>query len=213
MPMTVSIDGRSFKSVARGLDFFEREFRRSFDKAAKPISKALKKALDQVAREMKRQHSTPWRPGGSPRDRLFRRTGGGLRGIKKTVRVRGTQKLDTITGQIGAPFPISVHEKGATIRAKRAKFLTIPLPAALDSRGVPLRKKARDWPNTFVQRSRRGNLIIFRSNNDGSITPLYLLKKSVKLPARLGLEDALNKQLGFFEKRMIDILDRKLAAA
>ncbi len=211
MPITVSIDGRLFKSVDVGLKVFERGFRQAFDKAARPISKELKRALQQVAREMGRRHSTPWSPGGSPRARLFRRTGGGVKGIKKTVKVKGTRKLETIVGQVGAPFPISVHEKGATIRAKRSKFLTIPLPAAMDSRGVPLRKKARDWPNTFVQKSRRGNLLIFRNNPDGTITPLYLLRKSVKLPPRLGMEKELRKQLGFFQAKMISILDRKLA--
>lgn len=211
MPISVAIDGRTFKTVAQGLSTFEREFNQAFDKAARPISRELKRALQKVASEMTRRHSIPWSPGGSPRDRLFRRTGKGIAGIKRTIKVRGTRTLGTVTGQIGAPFPISVHEKGATVRAKRAQFLTIPLPAALDSRGVPLRRRARDWPNTFIQRSRRGNLIIFQKTGDG-IVPLFLLRKQVKLPPRLGLEKELREQMGFFEARMIDILDKALAA-
>jgi hypothetical protein len=212
MPVTVEIDGRQFRSIKSGLDFFERDFRLGFQRAARPVRRELLIALKRVAGEMVRRHGTQWSPGGSPQGRLFRRSGGGIRGIARSVKVSGNT-LGSTTGQIGAPFPISVHEKGATIRAKNAQFLTIPLPAALDSRGVPLRRRARDWPDTFVRRSRRGNLLIFRQEPDGDITPLYLLRKRVVLPPRLGLEEEFKAGLRFFEAKMLDILDRQLARA
>lgn len=210
MGLTVEIDGRSFRSVKQGLETFEREFNQAFDKSAKPISRELKRSLDKVAEELRRRHSVPWSPGGSPRDRLLKRSGKGMRSIVKSVKVKSSKTLVGVEGRIGAPFPIGVHEKGATIKAKNAKFLTIPLPAALTGSGIPLRKKARDWPDTFVQRSRRGNLLIFQKRGE-SIVPLYLLRKSVKLPPRLGMETELRKQLGFFEAKMLDILDKALA--
>ena len=85
------------------------------------------------------------------------------------------------------PGYVGIHERGGTIRPRRARYLTIPLPAALDSRGVALRARARDWPDTFIATSRRGNLIIFQRRGRKEVVPLYVLKKSVRIPPRLGL--------------------------
>lgn len=209
MPIQVFIDGKRFKSLKSGLTTVSKRLNRALDKSGVPVSKELRLALNNVAAQMERQHGTAWRPGGSPARKLLRRSGAGLRGILSSVRVTGSRNLATVTGQIGAPFPMSVHEKGATIRAKRSKFLTIPLPAALDGRGIPLRRRARDWDNTFVQRSRRGNLLIFQKRGE-NIVPLYVLKRSVKLRPRLALGKTLTKELGFFRGRLIDALEREL---
>ena len=45
---------------------------------------------------------------------------------------------------------------------KNGKYLCIPLPAALDSSGLPLKSSPRDWPNTFCAKSKAGNLLIFQ---------------------------------------------------
>ena len=203
-----------FRTIDAALADVENRFQKAFDRSAQPVRRELKRALDRVVEDMRRQHSTPWRPGGSQPRRLYKRSGAGLRGIARSVKVqqRGGAGFNEISGQVGAPFPISVHEKGAVVRAKRARFLTIPLPAALDARGVPRRQRARDWPNTFIQTSRRGNLIIFQKTA-GGIRPLYLLRTQTSFPARLGLGKAFQKQLGVFEGRLIDQLDRALAAA
>lgn len=87
-----------------------------------------------------------------------------------------------------------IQEHGGTITPKKSKFLAIPLSAARTpaggSRGDP-----RDFKNTFVAKSKQGNLIIFQKNNVGSrsrskraenrsdITPLFVLKRSVTIPA------------------------------
>jgi hypothetical protein len=72
------------------------------------------------------------------------------------------------------------------IRPKRAKYLTIPLPAALNANGTPKKSSARAWENTFVIRSKAGNLLIVQKNGT-QITPLYVLKPEVYIPPRLGL--------------------------
>jgi len=98
------------------------------------------------------------------------------------------------------------HEYGYRIRARRSpkKWLTIPLDAAKqkkNSRGnVP---RARRFPNTFVAKSKSGKLFIWQAKkplgpkkpgkkkkkkfiNPGAwATPLFILKKSIKLKARL----------------------------
>ena len=82
----------------------------------------------------------------------------------------------------------NILETGGTIKAKRGKYLAIPLPAALTKAGAPRKGKTspRDWPNTFVNRSKKGNLIIFQKKGkrarDQRPTPLYVLKKQVKIP-------------------------------
>jgi phage gpG-like protein len=69
----------------------------------------------------------------------------------------------------------AAHQFGATIRARNAQYLTLPFPG--------VRRSARDYENTFVRKSRAGNLIIFQKTGEG-IKPLFLLKKKVKLPSR-----------------------------
>lgn len=71
----------------------------------------------------------------------------------------------------------NIHETGGTIRPRISKWLTIPLPAALTRSGVP-RGRARDFNNTFVRKSKLGNLIIFQKQGNRRILPLFLLKKS-----------------------------------
>ena len=209
----VRVDGKRFGTAAEGVQSVSRNLSRALDKAAPKVSKELKKSLQLVAKEMNKKHGTPWRAGGSPRSSLFKRSGSGLKGIRDSIRVRKSGGLDGIEGQIGARFPMSVHEKGATVRATRSKFLTIPLPSALNSRGIPLRRSARDWDNTFVAESKRGNLLIFQRRGNG-IVPLYVLKREVKIPARLSLEKTLREDgLTFFERRALKAIDKELDRA
>ncbi len=209
----VRVDGKRFGTAAEGVESVGRGLSRALDKAAPKVSKELLKSLQLVAKVMSKKHGAKWRPGGSPRGSLFKRSGAGLKGIRDTIRVRKSAGLDGITGQIGARFPMSVHEKGATVRATRAQFLTIPLPAALNNRGIPRRRSARDWDNTFVAESKRGNLLIFQRRVSG-IVPLYVLKKEVKIPARLSLEKTLREDgLTFFERRALKAIDKELDRA
>ncbi len=212
--ITVVINGRQFANIDKGLKAFERGFRSAINRSSQPIGKELKVALRRVVETMRKKHSTRFTKDRQPvtglSGRLLTRTGRGLAGIAKSVKIKGgAGDFTEITGQVGAPFPMSVHERGATIRPKRAKFLAIPLPAAVDSRGV-LVMRPRQWPDTFVQKSKRGNLLIFQQRGDG-IVPLFLLKRKVKLPPRLGMGKAVAKELPFFQRRLIDMLDRRLA--
>lgn len=77
----------------------------------------------------------------------------------------------------GTHNPIAItHHRGATIRPKNVNWLTLPFPGVTG--------RARDYENTFVGRGAQGGLIIFQNQEDGSIKPLFLLKKQVKIPAR-----------------------------
>ena len=211
--ITVEVAGKSFSSLERAFEFITKSISASVDKGAQKVSRELLKALNEVAGKMQELHGSAWSPGRGPSDRLRKRSRGAGPAIKKTIKVRLASKIDNIEGRIGAPFPISVHEKGATIRPTKSTFLTIPLPAALDSRGVPLKIRARDWENTFIAPGRSGRFLLIYQRRMGRIVPLYKLAKEVKLPPRLRLEEHLLKELKHFEQRMLDIMEREILAS
>lgn len=204
--------GRRFKDAQKGLNAFAEELGVAVSTLNPVIQRELKDMLDTVAAAMKARHSTPWTagrklPSGKRTGKLARRSGKLLRSIADSVKVTGAG--DEIKGEIGAKGFGATHERGATIRAKKAKFLTIPLPAALDSRGIPKKRRARDWPNTFVIKSKRGNLLIVQRKGKG-LLPLYLLRKSVRIPPRLGLGATLEKAVPIFVDRLFDRLVREV---
>lgn len=125
----------------------------------------------------------------SGRPGLKRRTGGLARALDweatgETLTDLNARIFFRGSGPGGPLRLVWAHEHGATIRPRRRQWLTVPLPEALTAAGVPRRSSARAWENTFVQRSRRGNLLIFQKRGRG-IVPLYVLRKSVEIPARL----------------------------
>lgn len=211
LTLDIKVDGRAYASITRGLNAVADHLDTALQRAAPGLAKSLQAALMMAYKEMERRHGSPW-PAGTvahSNPSLFKRSGGGLKSIKQSIRVAKTGP-DSLSGFIGAGFPIAVHEKGATIRPKRAQFLTIPLPAAMNSRGIPIKKKARDWQNTFVAKSKKGNLLIFQKRGR-EIVPLYLLKKQVKLRARLGLGKAVvNKTLPHFERAAFETISREI---
>lgn len=93
----------------------------------------------------------------------------------------------TTSARVGTPLRhVPGLEDGITIRAKRAKYLTIPLRAAMTGTGRS-RGNARTvgsrYQSTFVRKSKRGNLIMFGKRGK-RIVPLFVLKKSVRIKAR-----------------------------
>lgn len=199
--------GQRFVQAAKGLEAFAKGLDVSIEGQGAILRKELRDYLDQVAESLSRRHSTPW-PNGTTTSpapgTLSRRSGGLMRRVKDSVDVKG-ELTSEIVGTIGGGMIAGVHEHGATIRARRSKYLTIPLKAALDNRGVPIKRSAREWDNTFVQMSRKGNLIIFQKRGR-QIVPLYVLKREVVIPARLGLGLTLRAGLPYFTDRAIDAL-------
>ncbi len=201
---------RRFKDAEKGFRAFARAIKKDWDGSAKVLSDELREFLDGVAQALVERHSGAW-PGGTTAQTLSRRTGGMVQSIIESVEVNG-QTFDTIRGTIGGNLIARVQEFGATITPKNAKFLTVPLPAALDGNGVPLKKRARDWPNTFVAKSKAGNLIIFQRRG-AEIVPLYVLKTSVTIPPRLGMQTTLDVGLPYFVDKAMDSLVRAVMQA
>lgn len=198
---TLEYQNKRFDSLSAGFLSLITEFTTGFDGAVQAVSNEMQDFLTKVAAEIASKNGSPW-PGGTSDSTVSLRTGGLVASILGSVQVTGST-LGTLKGYIGAGFPGSIQETGATITPKTGQFLAVPLPAALDSRGVPLRRSPRDWGNTFVARTRAGNLVIFLKNGT-QITPLYVLKTQVTLRPRLHLEDSLDSGLPYFTQRAAD---------
>lgn len=201
---------RRFKDAEKGLRTFHQHLKRSWDGSAKVLSKELREFLDGVAQALVERHSGAW-PGGTTAQTLSKRSGQMLESIVSSVDVRG-KKFTTIEGSIGGSMVAAVQEFGATIKPKHAKYLTIPLPAALNANGTPKKKSAREWDNTFVAKSKAGNLIIFQRQGS-KIVPLYVLKTSVTIPPRLGMQKTLTVGLPYFVDKSMDAIVRAVLAA
>ncbi len=200
--------GRRFQDAARGMRFFAQRFGVAIRDLDTLVERELRDMLDTVVAALRLRHSTQGGQGdsrlpvGERRGRLYRRKGNMLREIQQSVTVTG-RGLDAIKGSISGP---AVHEFGATIRPTRSQYLAIPLDAAKDSTGTPLPMSPRQFRDTFVARSKRGNLLIFqkRGGRFGRIVPLFALKKQVKVPARLGLGATLDKASDAFVDRVVE---------
>lgn len=198
----VVFQGREFADVGDGMQQFFVSLRQVWDGSAKELKMAMTDYLLYVAAELEQKHSGSW-PSGTTGTSLSKRTGSGIESIIHSIKVEG-RTLDTLRGFISAPGYMSIHEYGGTMTGK-GKLLTIPLPAALDSRGVPIKRSAREWDNTFVTKTRAGNLVIMQKRLS-QVVPLYVLKESVTIPPRLGLQDELKADVPYFLPRAIDAM-------
>lgn len=201
--------GREFSDVVAGINEVANRLDGGLDRSAKIVSAEFFKYMKRVAQALFRKHSGGY-PGGTTDNTLSARTGAGIAGIVRGVRTIGSPvALDSIAVTLTIPGTMVIHEDGGVIRQRPGgPLLTVPLPDALDERGVPLRLRARDWENTFVTRSRRGSLIIFQRRGR-RIVPLYVLKRAVVIPPRLGAQEEIERGLSRFEVRIL----RKMEAA
>ncbi len=145
------------------------------------IARTVREELREVLKEMVR---LAYLDGSAPN-----RTGRARRTMLQGSRAYGTT-VNTLRGHIIGPDYIRAHEEGATIRPKRAKALTVPLPPALRPDGSPKLPGPRSWSNvlnTFIYRSRRtGQAYIAYKNTAGQLTLLYVLVDSVTLSKHKG---------------------------
>jgi hypothetical protein len=202
--LEISVGGKVFDNLEAGVDHLVTELERDTDNAVLAVGVEMQRALQLVAKSIAEKHANPWNGSVVNTSRYLQaRSGGGIRSILQSVRM--TDNTPKLVGAQISTGALTVHETGATVTAKRAKYLTIPLPAALDSVGLPLRARARDWDNTFVARSKKGTLLIFRKDGK-EITPLYLLKRSVYIPPRLAMGQEVDDGLPYFERKAFETL-------
>lgn len=99
----------------------------------------------------------------------------------------------TVSLLSSAPYA-EIQDTGGTVSAAAGSWLTVPLPAAMLPNGV-LIKKAREYTDAFIIRSKAGNLLIVEDNGAKGITPLFVLKKQITLKPTKWASDAVDRAL------------------
>lgn len=206
----VTYKTQRYMDAAAGLRALAKDLSKTEEMLFPVARKELFQFLENVVAALTARHGNPY-PGGTTGNSLSLRSGNLVESLQQSIFVKGSN-LDNMIGEIGGAFYARIHETGGTITPKKGKYLTIPLPAALNSNGTPIKSKARDWDKTFILKSKKGNLLIVR--RDGRhLTPLYLLKTSVTIPARLNLGSTVEAGLPRFIDELGDKLVRALLAA
>lgn len=107
--------------------------------------------------------------------------------LRSSINIKAVGKSgDSFTGSLNVGTNLTyakILETGGTITPRNGQYLAIPLGALKTKSGVSRGSSPRDFNNTFVKSSRSGNLIIFEKLSNKSIRPLFLLKRSVRIPA------------------------------
>lgn len=194
---------KRFTDAEKGLIALGRELEDAPKRMHPELRRELHEFLHLIADKLVAQHSTSY-PGGTSGSSLSKRSGGAIKSIKESVKVGGADLAST-HGIIGGIGYLRIHETGGVVTPKKSKYLAIPLSAALKSNGTPIKPGPRFWLNTFVATSKAGNLIIFQRRGK-NIVPLYVLKKSVTIKARLGMEKTLHGKLDYFVDKAVEAL-------
>lgn len=182
------------------------------ERGVRKMKKPMENTLNAVFEELKKQHSNRWTPtglfGSRLESKLHRRTGKGLRSIRDSITVTENRKKGVV-GSITAG-DLSIHESGGVVRPTSGKYLAIPTIYVLTGTGRPRVSSPREWPNTFARRTENGHLFVFQRQRGNVIIPLYLLKRRVRIPPRLGLRKAVTKYLGYFRARAFDAMAKEI---
>jgi hypothetical protein len=200
MSIGIGWGGKTFSSADEGVNAFSRAFADAWSTSPRVLGNVVRKYLKQVMDEVAKTHSGAY-PGGTTSNSLSRRSGETVTALTRRVQVTGTT-WEQMKGAVRLPGALAIHEFGGTINS-RGKMLTIPLPAALNSNGMPIYPRARDWANTFTAMTRNGNLLIFQRRGR-EIVPLYVLKDTVRIPPRLGVRKALVEGIPYFTSQAVD---------
>lgn len=112
--------------------------------------------------------------------------------LRSSIGSRIFERADGLSAMIGSGARnggrvkyANIHETGGTITPKNSKYLAIPLDAARTKGGDQRNISPRDFENTFIRKG-----IIYQKQGK-NIVPLFVLKKSVRIPARKYLSKTL----------------------
>lgn len=156
---------------------------------------------------------------GSP---LFRRSGNLSRSLGFSVT---GSKIEDLSASVYSRNSVSgkpvvyaaIHEIGGTIKASRAyarvpggPYLNIPLPANKTASGV-MRLSAREVfaSGGKIVKSKRGNYVVLAGASMKSV-PMFVLKKSVNIKARLGMRDTVTGETATLITDLNSLLTRTL---
>lgn len=170
-----------------GLTAVQQRWTYASQRLGQAVGQVVTKRLDEAVTYARATYLT----GGTTATRLASRSGRLTQSFGAEVQVGAGQGGTLVSARIGyihdAPGWVGIHEYGGTIRARNTRYLAIPLTE--EAR----RTAPRQLGNSFVARSRRGNLLIFRKLEGGGIEPMYLLRESVVIPARPALRPTMER--------------------
>lgn len=111
-----------------------------------------------------------------------------------------------------------LQEYGGTVVPVRAKYLAIPVGPALNSVGLAKYKSPRDAPQLQFVQSLKGNPLLVKLTKGAkgeppSVEVWYVLRRSVKLPARRYLRDAWTSIVAELPDRLAASAAQAMAAA
>lgn len=199
--LSVSYGNKRFQDAKTGLYALADSLGKSLDDFAHVLSREMRVFVNAELDKLAAKHSGP----NTTDAALAKRTGALVRALQSGGKVHNAAKLADVYGEISLPGKNRIHEYGGTITPKEGEYLFIPLPAALNGDGTPKRRNPRQWQNTFIAESRAGNLILFQRVGR-KLTPLYALKKQVRVRPRLGLVSQVKSDFPEFADRALAAL-------
>lgn len=97
-----------------------------------------------------------------------------------------------------------IHENGCDIKAKKSKYLTVPVCSEAVGR------KASSFPDLFVYTSKKGNKMLARNEN-GGLKFYYWLTPSVHIPERAFLRNGHDENVDRIIKQTERVLGQVIA--
>ena len=134
----------------------------------------------------------------------FKTTVNKLPEISETMEMLGGKSVKVGALRGDHAWLAGIHEYGCDIKAKNARFLTVPIHP--DSVG----KKARDFPDLFVFTAASGEKFLAKGEGDNLVF-YFWLTPSVKIPERSFLRTGHDENIDDIMKRM-DIAIKELLA-
>lgn len=173
-------------------------------KGAVAKTKVLKKAAGLESPSAIKFQLTKW--GGLTQKFIIRNVSGGIIGkykggtrsgqLRRSIKfnIRGLKSYFQLEiGSFGVKYS-RILEKGGVIYPKRKQWLTVPLPG--------VKGWARNYPNAFIIKSKKGNLLIVEKKGKAGIKPLFVLKKSVRIPAFRWLEKSVKPKQSLLNRML-----------
>ena len=199
--------------------------RKAFKEVPKLLSTSIKFGYEQIGDDFAEAMSKrfegsltgPWKRQAAS-NQLANRTGNLRRSQRQTVTGSNLDSLKlraTIGNALTAPYA-AIQEEGGTVRPKKAGgFLTIPMPDNLTPAGRTKVTRPRSDPSIFVLRTNGRAFLVRKSASGEGLEFLFMLKKQVKIPARLGFGETWTspKFKENIQRRLQERVDKALRVA
>lgn len=206
LKMRVMYNGANLADAALLPQHLEKQLRDNMDVIPVAAKSAMEVWLEKIISDVKNKHSAPWKAG-QVNPNLYRRSGRGIKSLRYSVR-KDNRKLSAV-GSIYLNEYMYMHTSNKSymdIKPVKSKYLAIPLPEALDSRGVPKKLSPLQWKHTHVMSRKKGGYIIYQNISKNKKKLLYVLLPAVKVRPRIKMQGT----IGFNQQYFIETFRNEL---